>query len=42
MGMKHVRVSGRMILIKYDVINEFLFRFEVNANRVDQIVDKVC
>jgi excisionase family DNA binding protein len=40
-GLKHTRLPGGTVLTKYDSIDEYLERFEVNENLVDEIVDSV-
>ena len=40
-GLRHSRVSAGMILVSYAAIDEYLVRFEVNENQVDDIVDEV-
>lgn len=40
-GLKHIRLSSGTVLIKYDSIDDYLERFEVNENLVDKIVDSV-
>jgi excisionase family DNA binding protein len=40
-GLRHSRVSAGMILVSYAAIDEYLARFEVNENQVDDIVDEV-
>jgi excisionase family DNA binding protein len=40
-GLKHIRLSSGAVLIKYDSIDDYLERFEVNENLVDKIVDSV-
>jgi predicted site-specific integrase-resolvase len=40
-GLKHSRLPSGMILIKQSSIDEFLKKYEVNENRIDQIVDEI-
>ena len=40
-GLRHSRVSAGMILVSYAAIDKYLVDFEVNENRVDEIVDEV-
>jgi excisionase family DNA binding protein len=40
-GLRHSRVSAGMILVSYAAIDEYLVRFEVNENQVDEIVDEM-
>jgi len=39
-GLRHSRIQGGAILIKFSDIDEFLKKFEVNENKVDRIVDE--
>ena len=39
-GLKHSRLPHGAILIRYSWIDEFLEKYEVNENRVDEIVDQ--
>ena len=41
-GLRHVRLPSGTILVRYKDIDEFLERFIVDENRVDEIVDDVC
>ena len=38
-GLRHIRLASGMILIPYAWIDEYLMRFEVGKNQVDEIVD---
>jgi hypothetical protein len=40
LGLKHSRLPSGTILIKYEWIDEFLEKYEVNENQVDTIVDE--
>ena len=40
-GLKHSRLPGGTVFIKYDSIDEYLVRFEVREDFVDEIVDSV-
>jgi hypothetical protein len=40
-GLRHSRLSTGTILVAYAAIDEYLERFEVSRNHVDDIVDEV-
>ena len=40
-GLRHSRLSTGTILIPYAAIDEYLERFEVRTNKVDDLVDEV-
>ena len=40
-GLRHSRLSTGTILVSYAAIDEYLERFEVSNNQVDDIVNKV-
>jgi excisionase family DNA binding protein len=40
-GLRHSRLNTGTILIPYAAIDEYLARFEVSRNHVDDIVDEV-
>ena len=40
-GLRHSRLSTGTILVAYAAIDEYLERFEVSRNQVDNIVDEV-
>jgi excisionase family DNA binding protein len=40
-GLRHSRLSTGTILVAYAAIDEYLERFEVRTNKVDNIVDEV-
>ena len=40
-GLRHSRLSTGTILVAYTAIDDYLARFEVNRNQVDNIVDEV-
>jgi excisionase family DNA binding protein len=40
-GLRHSRLSTGTILVAYAAIDDYLARFEVNRNQVDNIVDEV-
>jgi excisionase family DNA binding protein len=39
--LRHIRLTSGTILIPYAWIDEYLMRFEVSRNEVDDIVDEV-
>lgn len=39
-GLEHSRLPSGTILIQYAAIDEFLKRFRVSENKVDEIVDE--
>jgi len=39
-GLRHSRVSAGMILVSYAAIDEYLARFEVRTNQVDELVEE--
>jgi len=39
--LRHIRLTSGTILIPYSWIDEYLMRFEVSRNQVDNIVDEV-
>ena len=40
-GLRHSRLGTGTILVAYAAIDEYLARFEVNSNQVDDIVNEV-
>jgi excisionase family DNA binding protein len=40
-GLRHSRLNTGTILVAYAAIDDYLARFEVNRNQVDNIVDEV-
>ena len=40
-GLRHIRLSTGTILVAYIAIDEYLARFEVSRNQVDDIVNEV-
>jgi excisionase family DNA binding protein len=40
-GLRHVRLPSGTILIKFTDIDEFLAKYEVNSNEVDQLADEI-
>ena len=40
-GLRHSRLNTGTILVAYTAIDEYLARFEVSRNQVDNIVDEV-
>jgi excisionase family DNA binding protein len=40
-GLRHSRLSTGTILVAYAAIDEYLERFEVRTNKVDNIIDEV-
>ena len=41
MGLRHVRLPTGRILVKFSDIDDFLAKFAVNDNEVDQVVDDI-
>ena len=40
-GLRHSRMPSGTILVKYEWVDSFLEKFEVNVNEVDAVVDLV-
>jgi hypothetical protein len=40
-GLKHSRLPSGTIIIGFDAIDEFLSSFEVQNNKLDQIVEEI-
>ena len=40
-GLRHIRLPSRTILITYAWIDEYLERFEVESNQLDEIVNQI-
>jgi excisionase family DNA binding protein len=40
-GLKHVRLPSGTILIKFSDIDDFLSKFAVNENEIEQLADEI-
>jgi excisionase family DNA binding protein len=40
-GLRHSRIPGGCVLVKFQDVDEFLKSYEVQENEIDRIVDEV-
>ena len=41
-GLRYVRMNTGMILIRYRWVDEYLEKFEVTGNEIDEITEEIC
>jgi len=41
MGLKHSRVPGGCVLIRFEDVDDFLKSYEIRENKIDQLVDEI-